>query len=291
MDVAELVLRYVEAVVWPAVTLVVAWCLRDYLREAFARMTRIETPAGAIEFEAEARQLRERAEEMVRQAPGTPAPGPAPYGGSGATTPSRTPPSPSSSSDPYQQQPPPGNPYEQPPSPAYPSPYGQPLPPGSPYPDPRPPFPRPSPGPGHDGVPQPEPAPGQPAGTAGYGTPPHPRPPLPTASESPVAADFRDSWAIVDVSPVGALAAAWAALSAGLDAALPGLPAARADRGSSALLRQRLGLAGAAPATLAVYEGLRRLRDAAVDDGAPVSTSAARHFLAGCERVLGQVRG
>ncbi|WP_435846185.1 hypothetical protein [Streptomyces diacarni] len=229
MDVAELVLRYVEAVVWPAVTLVVAWCLRDYLREAFARMTRIETPAGAIEFEAEARQLRERAEEMVQQHPDarTPAPGSAPYGGPPATTPSRTPPSPSPSS-PYQQHPPPGGPYEQPPS--------------------------------------------------------------PPASEIPVAADFRDSWAIVDASPVGALAAAWAALSAGLDAALPRPPATRADRGSSALLRQRLGLAGAAPATLAVYEGLRRLRDAAVDDGAPVSTSAARHFLAGCERVLGQVR-
>ncbi|MGY1434998.1 hypothetical protein [Streptomyces reniochalinae] len=285
MDVADLVLRYVEAVVWPVVTLVVAWCLRDYLREAFARMTRIETPAGAIEFEAEARQLRELAEQMDRQTPDaqTPPPGPAPYGIPPATWP-------------YQQPPPAGDSYQQAPSPAYPSPYQQPLPPGGSYPPRQPPAPRPSPGPGHDGASRREPAqetvpvPVPAADTTGYGSPRYPQPSPPTAGELPAAADFRDSWAIVDASPVGALAAAWAALSAGLDAVLPRLPDPRADRGSPALLRQRLDLAGVAPGALAVYDGLRRLRDAAVDDGAPVSASAARHFLAGCERVLGQVR-
>ncbi|MFE9340855.1 hypothetical protein ACFYMQ_29560, partial [Streptomyces sp. NPDC007063] len=64
MEIAELVLKYVKALAWPLTVGALAWCLRSYLRDAFARMTRLETPAGSIEFEVETRLLRERAEEL-----------------------------------------------------------------------------------------------------------------------------------------------------------------------------------------------------------------------------------
>ncbi|GAA2095173.1 hypothetical protein GCM10009801_63750 [Streptomyces albiaxialis] len=65
MEVAELVLKYVEALAWPVTVGILAWCLRAHLREAFGRMTRIETPAGALEFEASARSLRDETERLL----------------------------------------------------------------------------------------------------------------------------------------------------------------------------------------------------------------------------------
>ncbi|MGW5849212.1 hypothetical protein ACWFQ8_14885 [Streptomyces sp. NPDC055254] len=59
MDIAELVLKYVEALVWPAVTLLLVWGLRSHIREAMGRMTRVETPVGSLEFEAEAAAVRD----------------------------------------------------------------------------------------------------------------------------------------------------------------------------------------------------------------------------------------
>lgn len=59
VDVAELVLKYVEALVWPSVVLVLAWSFRRHLKRAFGRMTRLETPAGAIEFAEEAARMYE----------------------------------------------------------------------------------------------------------------------------------------------------------------------------------------------------------------------------------------
>ncbi|WP_158720969.1 hypothetical protein [Streptomyces sp. NRRL S-241] len=62
MDVAELVLKYIEALVWPAVVLVLAWSFRRHLKRAFGRMTRLETPAGAIEFAEDAARTYEEVE-------------------------------------------------------------------------------------------------------------------------------------------------------------------------------------------------------------------------------------
>ncbi|RNG21238.1 hypothetical protein [Streptomyces botrytidirepellens] len=76
MEIAELVLKYIEALVWPAVTVGLVWGLRNHIRDAFARMTRLETPAGAIEFETQARQVLSQAEEAaIADSPGPYAPG------------------------------------------------------------------------------------------------------------------------------------------------------------------------------------------------------------------------
>ncbi|MFJ9295264.1 hypothetical protein [Streptomyces asoensis] len=76
MAVAELVLKYVEALVWPVVTLVLAWACRHHLKRAFDRMTRLETPAGAIDFAEEARRTyddtREQASSSPPRVPGQP---------------------------------------------------------------------------------------------------------------------------------------------------------------------------------------------------------------------------
>ncbi|NJP75639.1 hypothetical protein HCJ99_33705, partial [Streptomyces sp. C1-2] len=91
MEVAELVLKYVRVLVWPVVTLVLVWSLRAQLRAALTRMTRVETPAGAIEFAAEAREVLDQAQGAadatppalpVPPLPGPPLPSaewPAPY--------------------------------------------------------------------------------------------------------------------------------------------------------------------------------------------------------------------
>ncbi|MFF5001583.1 hypothetical protein ACFY3G_02035 [Streptomyces phaeochromogenes] len=64
MEVAELVLKYVEALAWPIVVVSVVWGLRDHIQGAFTRMTRLETPAGTIEFATAAREVRSDAEEL-----------------------------------------------------------------------------------------------------------------------------------------------------------------------------------------------------------------------------------
>ncbi|MDI6407423.1 hypothetical protein QLX52_00970 [Streptomyces albus] len=337
MDVAELVLKYVEVVIWPVVALAVAWGLRGYLREAFARMTRIETPAGAIEFEAEARHLRERAEELTRSPssglpgratgeqpyqpqfpvpgpPTVPVPPPAPYSAETpapvpAPAPPRTPapapehrpwPAPRSEPDdthaPAPRRAPDAggdlSPAEEAPAPAA---DPDPLPPYGPAPDHSS-----RPAPGHRSPPVPAPESEGPHGSGagqqpwvadgvyGYGLPPGAdgvMPPRLLEGDSL----FGASWEVVEVSPVGALVTAWAALAAMLDQALPPLSDTRAGRDTTTL-RGRLVLAGSPPELLSVLDGLRRLRDAAVRDGAPVSAQAARHFITGCERVAGGLR-
>lgn len=69
VEVAELVLKYVQALVWPVVTLGLVWGLRSQLRAALTRMTRVETPAGAIEFAAEAREVLDQAQEAADAVP------------------------------------------------------------------------------------------------------------------------------------------------------------------------------------------------------------------------------
>ncbi|MEU6434478.1 hypothetical protein ABZ874_09135 [Streptomyces albidoflavus] len=64
MAIAELVLKYLDTLVWPVVTVVLVWMLRAQIRQAFGRLTRLETPAGTLEFEAEARAARDEADDL-----------------------------------------------------------------------------------------------------------------------------------------------------------------------------------------------------------------------------------
>ncbi|MEU5715638.1 hypothetical protein AB0G71_07565 [Streptomyces sp. NPDC020403] len=64
MEIAELVLKYVEALVWPLVTVALVYGLRAHIKDAFGRLTRLETPAGSLEFAVEARELRDEAAEL-----------------------------------------------------------------------------------------------------------------------------------------------------------------------------------------------------------------------------------
>ncbi|WP_230535965.1 hypothetical protein [Streptomyces sp. OUCMDZ-3434] len=70
MAIAELVLKYLDTLVWPVVTLVLVWMLRAQVRQAFGRLTRWETPAGTLEFEAEARAVRDEADDLRASAEG-----------------------------------------------------------------------------------------------------------------------------------------------------------------------------------------------------------------------------
>lgn len=65
MEIAELVLKYVQTLAWPMVTLAGVWVLRGQIRGAFTRVTRLETPVGAIEFSTDARDARQEAEELA----------------------------------------------------------------------------------------------------------------------------------------------------------------------------------------------------------------------------------
>ncbi|WP_329219228.1 hypothetical protein [Streptomyces microflavus] len=64
MEIAELVLKYVEVLVWPVATVALVWGLRFPIKRAIARLSRLETPAGTLEFAEEARDVREDAEEI-----------------------------------------------------------------------------------------------------------------------------------------------------------------------------------------------------------------------------------
>ncbi|MFH9647209.1 hypothetical protein ACH4MU_20555 [Streptomyces albidoflavus] len=64
MAIAELVLKYLDTLVWPVVTVVLVWMVRAQIRQAFGRLTRLETPAGTLEFEAEARAVRDEADAL-----------------------------------------------------------------------------------------------------------------------------------------------------------------------------------------------------------------------------------
>ncbi|QLH22051.1 hypothetical protein [Streptomyces sp. Rer75] len=199
MEIAELVLKYIEALVWPAVTVGLAWGLRNHIREAFARMTRLETPAGAIEFETQAREVLSQAEEAAiadspgPYAPGVPAQRPQPWAPypapGGAPTPERV-----------EEGLGPSAPEEAPP-PA--------QPPSQPQPSQAPPSPTPQ--------------------TPQGSTPPPAGPwaPPPYAQSDVVEApplwreQLREARTLVDTSPVGAIVTAWSALQSVPTADLP----------------------------------------------------------------------
>ncbi|MFF4100550.1 hypothetical protein [Streptomyces sp. NPDC001903] len=82
MQIAEMVLKYIEALVWPAITASLAWLFKGELQRMFSRVTRLETPAGAMDFAAEARAVHEEAAEIEA---------PADNDGSGEEQPARAP--------------------------------------------------------------------------------------------------------------------------------------------------------------------------------------------------------
>jgi hypothetical protein len=67
VEVAELVLKYIQALVWPVVTLTLLWLWRHRVGEAIGRLSRVETPVGALEFQNEARRVRDRAESVAEE--------------------------------------------------------------------------------------------------------------------------------------------------------------------------------------------------------------------------------
>ncbi|WP_329386065.1 hypothetical protein [Streptomyces sp. NBC_01716] len=69
MEVSKLVLEYLKVVIWPVTVIGLMWFLRAHLREAFGRLTRLETPLGAADFEADARHLRLRTDELPEPEP------------------------------------------------------------------------------------------------------------------------------------------------------------------------------------------------------------------------------
>ncbi|WP_063735237.1 hypothetical protein [Streptomyces sp. RTd22] len=188
MEIAELVLKYIEALVWPAVTVGLVWGLRNHIRDAFGRMTRLETPAGAIEFETQARQVLSQAEEVAiadspgPYAPGVPAQAPQPWSpypapGGAAPTPDRVEeglgPSARDEAPPPAAQPQPAQP-----------PQG--APPGGPW-----------------------------------APPPYTQPDTVEAAAPPWREQLREARALVDASPVGAIMTAWSALQSVPKGALP----------------------------------------------------------------------
>ncbi|MGG7608866.1 hypothetical protein ACQ5JZ_05440 [Streptomyces sp. ZG43] len=64
MEIAELVLKYIQALSWPIVILVLIWCLRRHLAGAIARLSRVDTPAGSMEFTYDAQATQEVAAEL-----------------------------------------------------------------------------------------------------------------------------------------------------------------------------------------------------------------------------------
>lgn len=68
MEIAELVLKYIQALSWPIVVLVLIWCLRRHLAGAIARLSRVDTPAGSLEFANAAMAAREISEELESSA-------------------------------------------------------------------------------------------------------------------------------------------------------------------------------------------------------------------------------
>jgi hypothetical protein len=56
VTIADMVLAYLKVFIWPVVAMVGIWLLRDRL----GSISRVETPVGAVDFAAEARQAHEQ---------------------------------------------------------------------------------------------------------------------------------------------------------------------------------------------------------------------------------------
>ncbi len=300
-----MVLKYLRALAWPAVTFAAIWTLRAQLRAAVARMTRVETLAGSIEFAAEVRDVLNQAESAadIDQSPS------ATYHDHQAYPP------------PWQQpvQPAPDNddmateeelasvPQQgdtahsdrrYPPPPPHPQPGPMPAGPPTdtsqgPEPEPSPWWPRPQPQPS---VPE-----EQPPWQSGYGYPPAyrlPAPPKPPALGG--AADgadvsrpsrrfdaLRNLRYVADASPLTAVLEAWEiiySLSSDVIATFEGdgpYPQPSSRR-SPATVGHRLELLGLSRESVAVFDRLRDLRNRAAHRATDVTHVAARDFVDSC---------
>ncbi|MDO0928202.1 hypothetical protein QQY24_23320 [Streptomyces sp. TG1A-8] len=261
MRIAELVLKYVQALAWPCVTLVLVWFLRAHVRAAFDRMTRVETPVGAIEFAAAARDVLRQAESAADDAAlAGPAQWPVPQ-------PVPAPQHPQHGTD--------GR---------LPAPAGVPGPAGTGS--------HPAPG----GAPSPQPG----TAYGGSQQVPAPPPAGSTRSPGGSLARarrtrLREARDAVDAAPAGAVATAWDALhtlctdritTAGFPA-----PSSPVEFGA------RLTSLGASPHVVTVVDRLRRLNADALREPAAVTPSAARDFVDACRGAareidrLGRYRG
>lgn len=251
--IAELVLKYVQALAWPAVTLTVLWSLRAHMRAALDRVTRVETPVGAIEFAAAAR-------DVLRQSESAP-------DGTVLPVPAQTPlPQPVITP----QQPPPGSDAQAPPPAAG----GSPHQPGNP--------PR-------QARPSPQTTPTPPGPTEyGYGYS-QPVTDLRPTVDTPFGdgrltharrAQLREARDAVDAAPAGAVAMAWNALHAlctdKITAAGFPAPSLPVEFGA------RLASLGASPYSVTVLDRLHRLSADALHEPAAVTPSAARDYVDAC---------
>ncbi|MFD5185859.1 hypothetical protein ACFWMQ_25290 [Streptomyces sp. NPDC058372] len=252
MAIAELVLRYVDTLVWPVVTLLLVWLLRAQIREAFQRLVRVETPAGALEFEAEARAVREEADDLT-----------SPDGGPGVEGPSRRPGGRHAVGDTDWLGWPP-EPDEEP----------------EPDEDREPDLP---PNRGE------RPAPYEHGGGAGWGAASGgggPEPPPRVAPRPRRWGIFGDAMEMAEVSPVGAVVTAWTTLLTYEVSTLESHgftprpdPSGVHDAHEVAW---QLAALGASPEMADVHEGLRALRNKAVDQPHSVTPEAARDFVRSC---------
>ncbi|MFC9105547.1 hypothetical protein ACFT08_31810 [Streptomyces rochei] len=65
MEIAKLVLEYLKVVLWPLITIVGAYILREHLANLFGRIQAISTPAGDLEFAADVNHLHDAALEAA----------------------------------------------------------------------------------------------------------------------------------------------------------------------------------------------------------------------------------
>ncbi|MGW2329169.1 hypothetical protein ACWC5C_25900 [Streptomyces sp. NPDC001700] len=265
MEIAELVLKYIEALVWPAVTVGLVWGLRSHIRDAFARMSRLETPAGAIEFETQARDVLNQAEAatIAPPPPATPTPPPYPWPPTPATT-GEAPPA-----------------YDAVQEGLGPSPRETPTP--------TPPTAQPQP--------QPQPQPQGPQIPTQQAPPPSvapwASPPYATQADAPEPPPWREQLTeartMVDASPVGAVVMAWNALLDAMTDVLQ-LPERVTGHAAGQRILQTMTHADLPPDAVSVFNQLRTLRNRAVHGADIVTPAAARDFIDSCLHVARLVR-
>lgn len=68
MDIAKLILEYIQALAWPAVVVFGVCFFRDAIKEVFHRISSAKLPGGvAIDFSEEIREAREISREVKQQ--------------------------------------------------------------------------------------------------------------------------------------------------------------------------------------------------------------------------------
>ncbi|WP_405390595.1 hypothetical protein OG596_23710 [Streptomyces sp. NBC_01102] len=291
MEIAELVLKYVEALVWPLVTVALAWGLRAHIKEAIGRLTRLETPAGSLEFAQQARELLDEAQRLTDPRSRRP-------DGAGLAPPDPAPlpePVPASLPEPVhvplpEPDPAPVTDTDVPPPPEF-RPGGEPGS-GQPQPDPGPPTPRWVYGDGPPSATRGAPSPWAVAGDERRGS----MRMLPRGREEHVLPEelFTDATAMASASPVGAVITAWTTLGhLGADILRQyGVPVDRSRFGAHDIPRLLDGLTvvGMPRRIDEVLSGLRRLRDIAVHRPESVTPEAARDFVDSCRQVAAELR-